>query len=391
MAQFLKRNKSTADSGHPRLTEHSGWQSEQLLTDADQYFTLLLQDIASATRRIDLNFYIFERDALGQRIIQALISARQRNVQVRVLMDGIGSAEWAGAIAGQLSDAGCQVRIFRPLPFAPHLFRWSIMQGSGIQKLLHFLMNINQRNHYKLGIIDGHIIWSGSFNISAKHLPQTAGGQGWRDYGVRLTDDNIDDIQACFDAFWGNATRRPVLSRWQRFRTNLSLPMRLYHNKLMLMRIRHARQRIWICNAYFAPSGAVVHALLQARQRQVDVRLILPSVSDVALFPAISRSYYRQLLKHDITLYEYPPRVLHAKVMLLDDTCWIGSTNMNHRSFYHDLELDLVLNKPSSINDVAEQLQLDMQQSQQLRADDYARFSFSLLLGRFLRLFRYWL
>jgi len=396
MAQFGKRNKrslrSLVDNAqHPRLTVHSGWQTEQLLSDASQYFALMLHDISKAKSRIDFNFYIVRLDGLGSKIIDALIKASQRGVQVRLLMDGVGSSEHGGIIANRMAQAGCEVQIFRPLPFSPTLYRWSGLQGSGLQKLMHFLININQRNHYKLGIIDQHIIWSGSFNITGDHLAFEFGGKGWRDYGVRLTDDNTDDIQHCFDALWSNAARRPTLSRWNRFRTNLSVPMRMFYNKLMLFRIRFAKKRIWISNAYFAPSRSIVRALIQARKNKVDVRLILPSVSDVALFPTISRSYYHQLLKHDIRIYKYSQRILHAKVMLIDDHCWIGSTNLNHRSFYHDLELDITLEKPDTIKAVKQQLRIDMQQSHKLHYDDFSPYSWMMFKAHFLRIFRYWL
>ncbi|HEY9033024.1 MAG TPA: phospholipase D-like domain-containing protein [Pseudomonadales bacterium] len=373
------------------LIEHRDWLSEQLFTDGDAYFNSLLADIARAQQRIDMTFYIFELDHIGQRFADALIAARERGVSVRLLIDGIGSVFHGGRIARLLSRHGCEVRIFHPLPFSPALFRWSVVQGNLLQKILFLLLNINQRNHYKLCMIDQHIIWSGSFNISAHHLSHQLGGSDWRDYGVRLTDDNTDDIQSCFDTLWGNANSRPMLSRLQKFRANLSLPMRLFYNRLLLFRIRHATQRIWICSAYFAPSRSLIRALLKARKNGVDVRLILPSRSDVLLFPAISQTYYRQLLRHGIRIYEYGPRILHAKVMLLDQQCWIGSTNMNHRSFYHDMELDLILTLPDTIRAVTRQLEMDMQQARPIDPQHLDRLSLRLFFARILRIFRYWL
>lgn len=386
-----KPAKPNQGNVHAHLMVARGWLTEQLLTDAKHYFDLLLNDLDQAQKSIDLNFYIVALDSLGRDIVDALLKARSRGVAVRLIMDGVGSADSAGFIAKTLTDAGCEVRIFRPLPFSPHLYRWSIMQGNTLQKLMHFLMNINQRNHYKLGIIDQSIVWSGSFNLTAAHLHSDYGGDNWRDYGVRLTDDDTADIEDCFEALWGSATRRPSLSRLHRFRTNLSVPMRSFYNKLLIFRIRYAKERIWICNAYFAPSRSVVNALIDARKKGVDVRLVLPSVSDVALFPAISRSFYPRLLRHDISLYEYPARVLHAKVMLIDEQCWVGSTNLNHRSFYHDLELDIALEKPETIDAVKAELALDMQQSKKLQLKDYPRYSLTMIKARILRVFRYWL
>lgn len=374
-----------------RLAIHDSWQSEQVFTNASQYFAIMLRDIRRAKLSIDFNFYIVRHDQLGSTVIDALIDAQQRGVKVRLIMDGIGSSEDAGLIAKKMTQAGCQVQVFSPLPIAIRLYRWSGMQGSFLQQLSHFLLNINQRNHYKLGIIDQEIVWSGSFNITQDHLGVDLGGQGWRDYGVRLSDSNIDDVQHCFDAMWGHTEKRPMLSRLHRVRTNLSLPMRRYYNKLMLFRIRHAKQRIWISNAYFAPSHSVVRALRKASCNGVDVRIILPSLSDVALFPSISRAYYLPLLNSGIKIYKYLPSILHAKVMLIDDICWIGSTNLNHRSFYHDLELDIVLQNRESIASIEQHLLRDIDASYALHAKNYSRISWKMIKAYFLRLFRYWL
>lgn len=373
------------------LIEHSGWETEQLFANGDSYFRHLLDDINAATTSIDLTFYIFELDLLGQQLVDALIAARKRGVGVRVLLDGIGSMFHGGKIARLLNLSGCQVRIFHPLPFSPALFRWSVVQGNLLQKIFYLLLNINRRNHYKLAIIDRHIIWSGSFNISAHHLSIHRGGSGWHDYGVRLTDHHIDDIQSCFDKLWGDASGRPARSRLQRFRSNLSLPMRRFYNRLMLYRISHARERIWIVSAYFAPSRALIRALIRASKNNVDVRLILPAVSDILLFPAISQTYYHQLLKNGISVYEYRPHVLHAKVMLLDEQCWVGSTNMNHRSFYHDMEFDLILDKPATIKQLISCLKKDMEDATRISPDHLRRLSLKLFFARILRIFRYWL
>lgn len=394
MAQFkkIKQHLSRKKQQHAnRLNEHATWQSEQVFTHASLYFATMLRDIRRAKHNIDFNFYIVRHDQLGSKIINALIAAQQRGVKVRLIMDGIGSYEDAALIAQKMSEAGCQVQVFSPLPIATHLYRWSGMQGNFLQQLLHFLLNINQRNHYKLGIIDKHIVWSGSFNITQDHLSIDLGGQGWHDYGVRLTDDQIEDVQHCFDAMWGHTEKRPMLSRWHRVKTNLSLPMRRYYNKLMLFRIRFAKQRIWISNAYFAPSHSVVRALIKASKRNIDVRIIIPSWSDVALFPSISRAYYLPLLTNGIKIYKYLPGVLHAKVMLIDQHCWIGSTNLNHRSFYHDLELDIILQQADTIQRIEQLLQQDIRSSRLLDAQNYQRFSWKMLKAYFLRLFRYWL
>lgn len=369
----------------------SDWLSEEIFAAADAYFDSLLEGIRQARYSIDMDYYIFDRDTLGEQLIEALIHAAERGVQVRLIMDGIGSAEYAYSIAKTLSAAGVQVRIFHPHPFYPHLFRWSITQGNALQKFVHFFLYINHRDHHKLCIIDQQIIWTGSINITAKHLSRRLGGQNWHDCAVKLVDHTPSALSECFNSLWNDARQSFNRSLASKVRSNLSFKLRRINNHLLFRRIRYARQRIWICNAYFVPSPAILRAIHKACKNGVDIRLILPAKSDIQIFPLISRSFYTKLLQWGVKIYEYQPDILHAKLMLVDDMCLIGSTNLNHRSYYHDLEMDIVLNRPTSIYQLESMLLEDLQQSREITATQIFRGPLEFLAARLLRLFRYWI
>ncbi len=373
------------------IQDNSRWQQEEILVDARRFYDALLSGIRSAEKTIDLDYYIFTTDALGQQVMGALEEAAHRGVAIRLILDGFGSAENAHEIACRLQCAGIGVCIYHPHPFYPSLYRWSITQGNFLRKFIHFLLYINHRDHHKLCIIDSRRIWTGSLNITADHLPKSEGGGGWHDYGVILTDENIQSIQHGFNSLWGLSQPRERLPPLQKIRSNLSLRLRKISNRWLVRKLQAAESRIWICHAYFAPSYRILRALYQGCRKGVDVRLILPAHSDVQFFPWLSRTYYRSLMRQGVRIYEYQPAILHAKLMLIDDECMIGSTNMNHRSYYHDLEMDIVLSQPESIREIEYSLLADMNTSREITLVDMEKHSIALFFSRFLRLFKYWL
>ncbi len=366
------------------------WQEELVFLDGQDYFDSLIADIDRAHYRVRLETYIFAFDALGRRIIAALGRAASRGVKVRVLMDGAGSSDGHHA-ARALEQHGIDVKIFHPLPWKTKHFRHALAQGPLLVKLFYFIREINQRDHRKLCIIDEQWLWSGSLNISATHLPRAAGGGGWRDYGIRVTGNHVATIAGHFDHLW---ERRPVkLGRglFKFYLNNITDWARRHKNRLLINKIARAKQRIWITSAYFAPSNRVLHALKKARRRAVDIRLIVPRHSDISFFPLLTSTYYVDLLRAGIRVFEYIPGILHAKALLIDDFCLIGSTNFNHRSFLHDLELDLVLNTAHAKSTLEASFLTDMDASQEISYQTLNWFKRLSVIGWLPRLLRYWL
>lgn len=366
------------------------WDSEQLFFEADTYYEDLLTHIHNARHNIIIETYIFDYDAIGRRFIDALAEARNRGVNVRVMMDGAGTYEQGHRTATALESAGIEVKIFRPLPWQIHHYQRAVKQGKWSDKLLYFLTRINQRNHRKLFMVDNHWLWSGSLNISRSHLSREAGGDGWRDYGVRVSGGMITDIASQFDDYWYRRPRRPLRHLFGYYWNTLSDWTRVRRNQLLLEHISQAEQRIWLVAAYFAPARSVVRALLAARARGVDVKITVAGKSDVFFFPLLTATYYADLLKNGIEVYEYQQSVLHAKALIIDELHLVGSTNFNHRSYLHDLELDIELRDHTSQQTLRDQMQSDQQHSLRIgqQIERHRRWRY---LGWLPRLLRYWL
>lgn len=366
--------------------------TENIVFDPNSFFDCLIADIDQAQFSIVLETYKFRLDAIGLRVTQSIEKALQRGVCVRILMDGIGSSEDADSIAKQLESDHCQVRIFHPLPWDFPSYHRALTANRWYSQLLQSLASINHRNHRKLCLIDDHIGWLGSFNITADHFNQTLNTSldYWHDTGLRVTSGVVQDLKADFEQIWQRKIGS-ITIRTTRFLSNHSIKLRKARNRRMLMMLNQAKKRIWITNAYLNPSIKLLNALKKAAYKGIDIRILVPSRSDIFLFPLLSRTYYADLLNAGIKVFELQGRSLHSKTMLIDQQAIIGSTNLNYRSFFHDLELDALLNSKHSVDCLSHKFLCDLKDSIEITADNWIKYPRLLkFLGGISRFFRYW-
>ena len=134
-----------------------------------------------------------------------------------------------------------------------------------------------------------------------------------------------------------------------------------------------AKERIWLTHAYFLPDNFLLKTLKMAAARGVDVKILLPKKSDVFIMPWASETFYRSLIESGVEIYEYLPSVLHAKILIIDDWVSIGSSNLNHRSLLHDLEVDVSLQTQQAKAQVCEQFCEDIKKSDQVSLCDWSQ------------------
>lgn len=375
------------------LPQPTHWHSAQLFVDSEGYFDRLLECIDAAKVSVDFEFYIFEMDALGRRFVHALCAAAERGVRVRVLMDGVGSMEDGELISEMLSAHRVDVRIYHPLPWSFDTYRWSRWPMpkrpfAWFAKFVRLLWKMNRRDHRKLCVVDGEIAWVGSFNITADHLPERAGGRGWRDYAVELTGPRVKTLVEGFDDLWIGHSGRLRRGFLAGYLSNRSVKSRQLKNRYVARTVVTSRRRVWLVMAYFLPTAGLRRALLQACRNGSDVCLLLPERSDVWIFPGLSSHYYRRLLEAGARIFLYQPGVLHAKALMVDDMAILGSSNWNYRSSLHDLELDVVLRDKEFLADLQWAVERDMAVSRELKLADIRRPG---LLSRMLYGLRYWM
>lgn len=373
---------------------------EKIFFNCDRYYQALLEDIACAQISINLEAYIFDsNDTVGKRIITALIDAAQRNVKVRVLVDAAGTPSWGGSLTYALEKAGVETRIYHSFPW--RLWHWSrsFVHAPILVKFLYFIFNINTRNHRKVCIIDNNIAYIGSANISVCHLSREQGGQGWRDTIVRLSHTNFADLQNAFTEAWKNlplqehiqSSFKPINTD-SLFRMNTTRRQRRVFYKNLLHQLAECKHRVWITNAYFVPDNIVLKNLIELAHKGIDVRILLPQKSDVIIMPWATCTFYEKLLKAGVRIFEYLPSMLHAKTLILDDWFIVGSSNLNHRSLLHDLEVDVCIQSTECKQALVKQFLIDLTHSKEVQFEDWYKRSFwQRLVGHVILYIKYWI
>jgi cardiolipin synthase A/B len=356
---------------HPPPPLATGWDQEAVWTDGDAWFRDLLQDLAGAQHSVWMETYILAPDALGARVLAALVAAQARGCEVHLLVDGVGSAAWLQE--QRHATVGPPLRVWNPLP-------WAAARRATLLRRWRWLATVNRRDHRKVCIIDGERAWVGSLNVDGCHTAELSGPTRWRDTGARVAGPGIAALEAAFAHAWRRAwpmvhgrVRLP-LRRGPRPPADGCVAVRLNHTvsdrremyRDLLARLKAAQRRIWISNAYVVPRGSLLRALLAAAKRGVDVRLVAPANSDIPFMPWVGATFADALLLRGVRVFAYLPRMLHAKTMLIDGYALVGSHNLNARSFMHDLEAEVVLTHPASIATLESAYAADCAQSREL-------------------------
>ncbi|MCP4187924.1 MAG: phosphatidylserine/phosphatidylglycerophosphate/cardiolipin synthase family protein [Gammaproteobacteria bacterium] len=367
--------------------------NRNLYFDPETYFRDLISDIDSACHEVILETYIFTLDDTGVRVLTALSGAAARGVKLKILIDGVGSYRDSGLIAEQLKSPDCELRVFHPLPWDFSVYRRALKAGHWYSKVFFLLASINHRDHRKLCLIDNQIAWLGSYNITADHANHSSGaGDGhWHDTGLRVSGSVVARLADNFDQVWQRKSGG-IAERSRHYLAREEITRRRQPELHLLNVLELAQQRIWITNAYFNPSNKVLRILKRKAKQGVSVQLIVPMRSDIIFFPLLSRSFYNDLLQAGIRVFEYADRVLHSKTMLIDQQLLVGSTNLNYRSLFHDLELDMLLADAATVEQMEERFCRDVSDSVEITPRHWEQHPWLFkLLGWLSRFLRYWL
>lgn len=315
-----------------------------LLRNGKAAFDAMCESIAGAREQVDMEQYIFRGDSVGLRIRDALVSAAERGVRVRLLLDWVGRMGTPMKFFAPIRQAGGEVRVF---------------QSPGFRSWLGLL----PRDHRKLLTVDRTTGITGGIGIGEEWRKGTLRKRSspWRDTCVRITGPAAVDMAESFDRMWERtggrrlhmfrSIRVPRATHLDPFNDPPSLvgivegePGRQRVSRALQMQALGAERTIWLASAYFAPSWSVVEALAGAARDGVDVRVLIPSRYDHPWLRTLLTPFVRRLIGSGVRVWEWRGEMMHAKTSVVDSR-WVrvGSTDFNILGVAINYELDAVI------------------------------------------------
>jgi cardiolipin synthase A/B len=341
-----------------------------LLIDGEATFTSIFEGIARARTYLLVQFYTIRDDPLGRLLADAMIERARAGVDVYLLYDDIGSSRMTGAYRRRLRDAGVKVAAFNQR-----------------HRLLRFVgpLRINYRNHRKIVVVDGAVVWTGGHNVAVDYLGQHEVLGPWRDTHLRVEGPAALACALLFKEDWQWATGELLA-------VQPTDPVEQVGDSPVLVMgtgpadriescaiafcdtIAQARERLWIVSPYFVPDVDTRTALNAAVLRGVDVRLMLPERADHLVVWLASNAYADVMVERGVSVYRYHAGFLHQKVVLVDDRiASVGSVNFDNRSFSINFEITIWMTQPQAIEAIESMLLADFEGCRQVSAEEVAQ------------------
>ncbi|OBX23672.1 MULTISPECIES: cardiolipin synthase [Bizionia] len=360
LIEFIRR------AGSSPLTANN---EVKLLINGDEKFPELLKELDKATAHIHIEYYIYEDDITGNKIADMLIKKVNQGVEVRFMYDDFGSHGLGKTFIKKLQDGGVQTAPF-------YKIKWYA-----------FANRINYRNHRKIVVIDGIVGFVGGINMSDKYRNDlnTNNHLFWRDTHVMIKGQATAYLQYLFMGDWNFCSTTPfeysesyfIDSTKQETISNEvvqiaasgpdSLQPVIFYS--LLEAISSAKKCIYITSPYFIPDQSLMDALLIAVQGGLDVKIIIPGVSDSKMVNAAASAYYTELLQVGAKIYKYNKGFVHAKTMVVDDDLAIvGSANMDYRSFDLNFEVNAMIYSKNIAAQLTEAFKNDLKDSELMDA-----------------------
>jgi cardiolipin synthase len=370
-----------------------------VLIDGPQTYSALQEALRAARRTIHIETFIYGAGDVGQRFADLLAQKRQEGLEVRVLYDSLGSRDTPREFFDQLRQKEIEVREFRP---------WSVVKTPDV-------WNLHNRDHRKIIVVDGNVGFTGGINIDSTYSnastsrpgPERGLEDGWRDTHIEIEGPAVAQLQTLFFESWQQAGPNEGLDKKDKYFPKIAPAGRdlvtivandsesddrsLYGTYLAAF--KSSTRRLWITHAYFAPNEELLTSMMQAAQRGVDVRLIVPSFTDSYVVLNATQATFTRLLKAGVKIYELEDALLHAKSVVVDGTVSIiGSANLDMRSFLHNDEVNAIIISHDTAVKMEQVFLRDQQAARPVELDKWKRRSlWQRTKEFFVNLFSYWI
>lgn len=344
----------------------------------------MLEELKKAEKFIFIEYFIINNGEMWQGVLDILEDKAKEGLDVRVMYD----------------DMGCLAMLPSNYP--------KVLEAKGIKCIAFnelkpfFGVIMNNRDHRKMMIIDGHTVFSGGINLSDEYINVTHPHGHWRDNGIRIKGDAVWNFTVMFLSMW-NAYRN-VDSDYYKFKYNFKteyksngyvvpygespLDDEIVGENIYLNIINQAKKYIYIFTPYLIIDTDMINSLTLAAKRGVDVRIVVPGIPDKKIVYDLTSSYFDTLMKYGIKIYKYTPGFIHSKVFVSDDNVsTVGTINMDYRSLYLHFECGVFMQDVDIIKDVKKDLEDAIDKSHLVTKKEARPSFFKGLWQAILRLF----
>lgn len=352
----------------------------ELLVDGPETYEAMTRAIESAQEYVLLETYIFADDEVGTMFAELLARRSREGITIKVIYDSFGSGGNHSDFFQNMEDAGI-----------------SVLEFNKVNPLKDDTpLDFNYRDHRKILVVDGRIGFTGGINLSQTYSypssrpdPDDLKNSGWRDTHIEVRGPAVAAFQQLFLENWKKmggedvvGTRAPGSFDHEgaevvaiiASKGGDEIQSEIFEAYLHAMAV--AQQRIWITQAYFAPGDRFMDHLIQAAKNGVDVRVLLPGVSDANVVLHASRSRYKTLLEGGVRIFERDNALLHAKTAVIDGL-WstVGSSNLDYRSFIHNDEVNAVILGRHFALEMEALFQEDLEESTEILLEEWRKRS----------------
>ena len=340
----------------------------KLFSRGPELFDQMFKEMKEAKSSIHVLFYIVQDDHFALRFLELLHAKAKEGIEVRLLMDQIGSHNVPKSKVKELRDAGVEVDFCRRVK-PPYLF-----------------FSSQQRNHRKITVIDGVIGYLGGYNIGKEYIDENDIPElsPWRDYHLRLEGEGVHDLQTEFCIDWYRATQRDLKEEAKYFppAAKGTIQHQIFPTEGVNIEdffkkfIDESQEEVIIGTPYFIPTPILMDALCDALDRGVTVKIIIPNNADHMLVKEAAFPYFRTLLAKGAKVYQFMDGFYHAKVLIVDDHfCDIGTANFDKRSFFINFEINNLIFDTGFIQTLKKEMKKDMEASDLLSESDLSSVS----------------
>jgi cardiolipin synthase len=355
--------------------------SVELFTTGGKKFDALLADMRGARHHIHLMYLIWERDELTAEVTQVLLEKLRQGVQVRILYDFVTSLGYGKSELRRLAASGARVK--------PCFKR---------------LGQINYRNHMKIALVDGDVVYTGGMNMGQEYIDGGRRFACWRDTHLRLTGPVVASFALLFAALWRlNGGREDIITGYlpepRSGRGGTAVPVQVLHSSVatpnksirdaFIVALLDARESVWIQTPYFVPDEPLLTAMCTAASAGTDVCLMTVGVPDKKFVLWAAHPYYKRILESGCRVFQYTAGFLHAKTVTVDGRwCVIGTCNWDIRSLTLHEEVSCVFYEEDFARRHAEVFRRDLERCREFTLEDWHALSGSeRVRDSFVRLF----